>query len=51
MITERTSMKIVFLAVNYSLITSGGIGSYLHTAANGLVLCVHLSPSGFRISR
>ncbi|MBF8278270.1 MAG: hypothetical protein HW390_3343 [Candidatus Brocadiaceae bacterium] len=34
-------MKIVFLTVNYSLITSGGIGSYLHTAANGLVSCGH----------
>lgn len=34
-------MKIVFLTVNYSLITSGGIGSYLHTAANGLVSYGH----------
>jgi glycogen synthase len=34
-------MNIFFLTVNYSLRTSGGIGTYIHTLANGLVLAGH----------
>ncbi len=34
-------MNIIFLTVNYSLRTSGGIGSYIHTTANGLARAGH----------
>ncbi len=34
-------MNIIFLTTNYSLQTSGGIGSYIHTTGNGLVRAGH----------